>query len=112
MIVSAWHDGGGGFVLRVPEDKVIFYFRPEWSEVTLPFPGQADPVTVPLTASFWSSAPELRSPRIRTFLERQGLIPWEKNRPPHFELEPLGGGEFRLLWLERPEGQSQLPLDL
>lgn len=112
MIVTAWHDGGGGFGLRVPEDNVSLYFRPEWSEVTLHLPGQAAPVTVALTASFWSSAPELRSPRIRTFFERQGLIPWEKNRPPHFELEPMGGGEFRLLWLERPEGQSQLSLDL
>ena len=112
MIVTAWNDGGGGFGLRVPEDNVSLYFRPEWSEVTLHLPGQATPAKVPLTASFWSSAPELRSPRIRTFLERNGLIPWEKNRPPHFELEPMGGGEFRLQWLEKLEGQTSLPLDL
>ena len=112
MIVSAWHDGGGGFGLRVQEDNVSLYFRPEWTEVTLHLPGQIRPIRVPLTESFWSSAPELRSPSIRHFFERHGLIPWEKKRPPHFELEPLGSGSFRLHWLERFEGQYSLPLDL
>jgi len=112
MIVSAWHDGGGGFGLRVQEDNVSLYFRPEWTEVTLHLPGQSSPVRVPLTASFWTSSPELRSPRIRTFFERNGLIPWEKNRPPHFELEPLRGGDFRLHWLEKLEGQASLQFDL
>jgi len=40
------------------------------------------------------------------------LVPWEKKRPPHFELEPLGSGSFRLHWLEKFEGQFSLPLDL
>jgi hypothetical protein len=112
MIVSAWHDGGSSFGLRVQEDNVSLYFRPEWIEVTLHLPGQIRPIRVPLTESFWSSAPELRSPGIRHFFERHGLVPWEKKRPPHFELEPLGGGSFRLHWLERFEGQFSLPLDL
>ena len=112
MIVSAWHDGGGGFGIRIPEAKISLYFRPEWSQVTLHLPGESNPVSVPLSQSFWSSAPELRSNRIRAFFERHGLIPWQRNRPPHFELEPLGGGEFRLRWLEKIGGQPSLPLDL
>jgi len=112
MIVSASHDGHGGFGLRVQEDNVSLYFRPEWAEVTLHLPGEATPVAVTLSSSFWGTAPELRSSRIRSFLDRHGLIPWEKNRPPHFELEPLGGGAFRLHWLEKVGGQPSLPLDL
>jgi hypothetical protein len=112
MIVSAWHDGHGGFGLRVQEDNVSLYFRPEWTEVNLLLPGEATPAIIPLTSSFWSSSPELRSARIRSFFERHGLIPWPKNRPPHFELEPLGGGGFRLLWLEKVGGQPSLPMDL
>jgi len=112
MIVSAWTNGQGGYGLRVPEDNVSLYFRPEWVEVTLHLPGEAAPLVVPLSSSFWSSAPELRSNRIRAFFERHGLIPWQRNRPPHFELEPLGGGEFRLRWLEKIGGQPSLPLDL
>jgi hypothetical protein len=111
MIVSAWHDGGGGFGLRVPEDNISLFFRPEWSRVSIYLPGEAEPARINLTESFWSTAPELRSSRIRSFFERHGLVPWIKHRPPHFELEPLGDGEFRLLWLERVEGQQSLPLD-
>jgi hypothetical protein len=111
MIVSAWHDGGRGFGLRVPEDKVSLYFRPEWDEVTLQLPGEPTPVSIGLSPSFWTTAPELRSSRIRSFFERNGLIPWPKHRPPHFQLEPLGEGVFRLHWLERVEGQQPLPLD-
>lgn len=110
MIVSAWHDGSGGFGLRIPEDKLSLYFRPEWTEVTIRLPGEPDAVQINLTESFWSTAPELRSMRIRSFFERHGLVPWTKHRPPHFELEPLGDGEFQLRWLERVEGQQHLPL--
>ncbi len=111
MIVSAWHDGGGGFGLRVPGDEISLYFRPEWAEVSLQLPGEANPVRINLSESFWTTAPELRSSRIRGFFERHGLIPWTKHRPPHFQLEPLGDGEFELKWLERVEGQQFLPLD-
>jgi len=110
MIVSAWHDGGGGYGLRVQEDTVSLYFRPEWSEVTLHLPGEKTPVQVALSESFWGTAPELRSSRIRSFFERNGVIPWPKHRPPHFELEPLGNGEFRLQWIEKIKGQASLPL--
>ncbi len=110
MIVSAWHDGGGSFGLRVLAGDVSLYFRPEWEDVRIHLPGERSPVHVTLTGSFWSSAPELRSPRIRTFLERHDLVGWDRKRPPHFELEPLGAGEFRLHWLERIGGQPALPL--
>jgi hypothetical protein len=110
MIVSAWFDGGSTYGLRILEEKVSLYFRPEWSEVTVYLPGEREPVKISLTESFWGSAPELRSPRIKAFFNRHDLIPWEKNRPPHFRLEPMGSGEFRLEWLERIKGQPSLPL--
>lgn len=110
MIVSAWHDGHGSYGLRVLEADVSLWFRPEWTEVTLVVPDDHRPFVVPLTAGFWESAPELRSQRIKEFFSRNGLIPWEKQRPPCFELEPLGDGEFRVDWIERPRGQPPLPL--
>ncbi len=111
MIVSAWHVGHGSYGLRVLEAKVSLWFRPEWTNVTVQLPDETDPVTVPLTESFWRGSPELRSPRIKSFFARNDLIPWEKQQPPHFELIPLGEGAFRLEWIERPRGQSSLPLD-
>ncbi|MEJ2188500.1 MAG: hypothetical protein P8Y93_03620 [Acidobacteriota bacterium] len=110
MIVSAWHDGHGSYGLRVLEEDVSLYFRPEWELVTVHLPDERDPVVIPLTASFWQSSPELRSPRIKTFFARNDIISWKKQQPPHFELIPLGEGVFRLAWMERPRGQSSLPL--
>lgn len=100
MIVSAWHDGHGTYGLRIMGDGAGLWFRPEWRWVTVHLPGDPIPAAIAITPSFWKSNPELRSPRIRAYFEREGLTPWEKNRPPQFELEPIGGGGFRL----RPMG--------
>ena len=111
MIVSACHDGHGGYGLRVAASSVGMWFRPEWTEITVHLPDEDEPVTATISDSFWRSSPELRGRGIKTFLERNGLLPWEKSRPPHFQLESLGGGEFRLKWLERVERQPRLRLD-
>jgi hypothetical protein len=54
-------------------------------------------------ASFWTYCPELRddetNPRgtpIRDWLEQRGWLRWHKGEPPHFVLEPVGRGRFRL----------------
>ncbi len=111
MIVSAWHDGHGSYGLRVQEANVSLYFRPEWSTVSVYLPDQTEPVVVPLTESFWRGSPELRSPLIKKFFLRNGLIPWEKNQPPNLELVPLGEGVFRVEWIVQPSGQPGLPLE-
>ncbi|MCP4899399.1 MAG: hypothetical protein GY906_20740 [bacterium] len=114
MIVSAWHDGHGSYGLRVAGDGVGLWFRPEWRWVTVHLPGEKAPASIMLTPSFWESSPELRSPRLKVFFEREGLIPWPKNRPPQFELEPIGGGGFRLRSLgsqKQVEASDQNPVN-
>lgn len=74
------------------------------------FPDSPNPATVRITPSFWRSCPELRGKAIRSFLRRNGLIPWPRDHPPHFELEPLGQGRFRLQWLEHRPVQPTLGL--
>lgn len=108
MIVSAWHDGHGTYGLRVRERDVGLWFRPEWRWVTVVLPGDRRPLAAPLSEGFWRGAPELRSPRIRHFLGRHGLLGWPRQQPPQFDLEPIGGGLFRLGWLGRPKGQGEL----
>jgi hypothetical protein len=110
MIVSAWHDGGGSYGLRILEANVSLYFRPEWETVAIYLPDETEPVVVPLTPSFWRGSPELRSSRIKAFFLRNGLIPWEKKQPPNLELVPLGEGVFRVEWIVPPTGQPILPL--
>ena len=110
MIVSGWYDGHSTYGLRVLEANVSLFFRPEWETVSVYFPGEKEAAVIPLTASFWEGSPELRSPRIKSFFTRHGLVPWEKKQPPNFELVPLGEGVFRLGWITPPRGQSSLPL--
>ena len=112
MIVSAWTDGHGTYGLRVLAREVSLWFRPEWERVELELPDRAEAVPITLTESFWHGSPELRSPQIRDFFVRHGLRKWPRNQPPRFELEPLGGGRFRLKLLERTVGQRALPLDV
>ena len=111
MIVSAWHDGHGSYGLRVLEATVSLYFRPEWETVSIYLPDMKEATVVPLTPSFWEGSPELRSSDIKSFFVRNDLVPWEKQRPPNFELVPLGEGVFRLEWIVKPRGQSSLPLE-
>ncbi len=94
--------------LRILGNGRWLYFRREWQSVWLIFPDQSGPVEVPITKSFWEGCPQLRSPAIKTFFLRNGLIPWPKQRPPHFSLEPLGAGRFRLSWLEHRPRQPAL----
>ncbi len=111
MIVSACHDGHGTYGLRVLGGRVGLWFRPEWRWVTVHLPDEpGEPACLALGEGFWRDTPVLRSARLRDFLDRNGLLPWDRDHPPHFELEPTGGGVFRLKWLERVEAQPRLRL--
>ncbi len=107
MIVSASYDGHGTYGLRVLGEGRGLWFRPEWRWVTLLLPGDPRPACLRVAPGFWGSSPELRSARVRTFLEREGMLRWPPDHPPHFELEPLGGGVFRLGWIERRTTRSE-----
>lgn len=111
MIVAATRSGRGSvYGLRVRDEDRSIWFRPGWRWVTIWLPGEPWPVAVPVSESFWEESPELRSPRLRAFLERLGLEEWEAGHPPHFHLEPLGGGAFRLNWIEPVRTQPRLPI--
>jgi hypothetical protein len=112
MIVSAWYDGHSTYGVRILGREVSLWFRPEWKHVMLELPDRTEAVEVPLTESFWHGSPEIRSPHIKEFFIRHELVNWPKNQPPHFELEPAGGGLFRLKWLKKVEGQRALPLEV
>jgi hypothetical protein len=112
MIVSAWYDGHSTYGVRILDREVSLWFRPEWETVKIRLPDRADPVEINLTESFWHGSSELRSPLIKEFFHRHDLVGWPKKQPPQFELEPLGGGVFRLNWLALKEGQRALPLDV
>ncbi len=97
--------------LRILGNGRWLYFRREWTSVRVFLPGEDEPVEITLSEGFWERSPQLRSPRFRAFFRRNGLLPWARHRPPHFQLEPLGGGRFRVQWLEHIERQPALLLN-
>jgi len=112
MIASAWRGGRGSvYGLRILGNGRWLYFRREWTSVRVFLPGEDEPVEITLSEGFWERSPQLRSPRFRAFFRRNGLLPWARHRPPHFQLEPLGGGRFRVQWLEHIERQPALLLN-
>jgi len=94
MEISGWKSSraGGTLGLRVGKDNATRFFDRKWRCVNLDLGGTV--ATVKITKRFWSSCPELRSASIGRFLERQGLAPWPKGRPPRMKLIPLVGNRF------------------
>jgi hypothetical protein len=112
MIASAWRGGRGSvYGLRILGNGRWLYFRREWTTVKILLPDEEEPVEIVLGDGFWERSPQLRSPRLKAFFRRNGLLPWTPKRPPHFQLEPLGGGTFRLRWLEHIARQPELLLN-
>jgi hypothetical protein len=100
MNVSAWSDGTTTYGIRIGKRNRAAYFQSSWSEIELELDGRFH--RIPLSAGFWNKCPEFRSPLIREWLTRHGLLDWPEKAPPKFELVPLGKNRFRLSALPAP----------
>ncbi len=101
--VSAWNNGqqhasGAGYGLKLSADDRDRYFMRSWSTVLLTLPGVPNPIEVNVAkASFWSATcRELIHRNIGKWLIDCGYAPWERGRPPRFQLEPMGERRFSL----------------
>ena len=94
MQVTGWKSSrrGGTLGLRVGKDSAKKFFPRNWHSVQIELDGQL--VTVPITKTFWTSCPELRSHFITEFLERHGLSPWRPGSPPKMQLLRRLGDTF------------------
>jgi hypothetical protein len=92
MDATGWK--GGTLGVRVGKENAARYFDRAWKIVHIDIGGNIR--AFPLTPGFWSDCPEIRGIAIQEWMERQGLAPWPKGRPPKLELIPLGGSHFRL----------------
>ncbi len=94
MQVTGWKSSreGGTLGLRVGKENAKRFFPRNWHSVRVELDGQQ--VTIPITRTFWSSCPELRSPFIKAFLERHGQARWRRGSPPKMQLLPSLGDAF------------------
>jgi hypothetical protein len=94
MEVNTWK-GGESFGLRVGRKNAQKYFRKEWTDVDVKIGGIF--YTFNLSATFWTTCPEIHGRRIPRWLEERGLHRWEKGAPYVLDLVPIGNKRFELL---------------
>lgn len=102
MRVSAWNNGdynptGAGYGLRLDLADRDAVLDRSWSEVTLDLPNGISGLRVPLSASFWSDCPELRSAEIGKWLIAAGYGRWSRGNPPAFTLIQVSGRHFKVV---------------
>ena len=95
MRVSAWNDRKKTYGLRIGTHNQKEFFCPGWDKIVVEIVGQ--PHCIKLTNAFWKGCPEIQDPVLRKWLARHCSLAWPKGIPPHAELLPLGGNQFRLL---------------
>jgi hypothetical protein len=105
VLTSAWKEVasdkiGRNYAIRVRTKDRDRYFREDWQSVRVEIEGIW--YTFRLKNRFWNDCPELRdsdaeTTAIRDWLSRHHSLTWERRRPPHFQLDPLGDRQFRLL---------------
>ncbi len=103
MEVTAWNNGrhhasGAGYGLKIRVPDRDHYFSQSWSNVFLSLPDKVDPIEINLAkSSFWNATcHELISSDIGKWLIDEGYAPWERGKPPRFQLECVDARRFAL----------------
>ena len=91
---SGWPNGSGYFGIRISHADRDRFFDRSWSSVTLET--ESGPLEASLSPSFWRNCSELRGKQIVQWLRGKGFAPWPRGNPPHFDLQPLSAGQFKL----------------
>ena len=92
MIVTAWNNGkhhptGAGYGLKIAIQDRDAHFSKDWSSVVVTLPNGVKVESNINKSSFWGkSCRELINQQFGQWFMEQGLAPWEKGRPPKFEL--------------------------
>lgn len=95
MHVSAWNRDRSTYGIRIGARSRDAHFRPDWGEIEVEIDGTLH--YIPITRGFWNRCPQFRSPVIRDYLRKKGLLRWPRRSPPQLELVPLGSNRFRLV---------------
>ena len=100
MIVSACHNGGASYGIRIGREDRARYFSKRWRSVQIKIPKRPE-ITRRLTGSFWGEGSEIRGTDFRDWFEELGHVKrgrkkWKRSNPPEFRLTPMDGNRFRL----------------
>ncbi len=102
MIVTAWNNGkhnksGAGYGLKVSVQDRDANFSRAWDSVTIKLPDGTQVASNINKSSFWrDKCRELINKEFGHWLIDNGYAPWQKGRPPKFELTRVSDNQFRL----------------
>lgn len=100
MIFTAWTNGNSGFGFKVSvEDRDNFFDR-NWTEVIVELPkgNEYKDVSCNISkTSFWNKCHDLVSKEIKSWLEENHYIPWERGNPPKFEVQQHDENHFKII---------------
>ena len=100
MKVTGWSNGsptksGSGYGIRISQMDRDQNFNRQWKKVEIDLEGTYV-IEIKITDSFWRKCTELRSSELGSWLIRKGHAPWQRGKPPKFNLLSIGNGKFRL----------------
>ena len=100
MIVSACHNGGTSYGIRVSSEDRDRYFSKTRKNIYIKIPRKPE-FSRRLTNSFWGVGREVRGSAFRDWFEELGYVKkgkrkWKNSKPPQFRLTPQGSGRFKL----------------
>ena len=106
MIWTAWNNGehfssGAGYGFKISIADRDAHFDRSWNTVTLELSTESGTLSVEANvdkASFWGpKCRELINKEIGRWLIERGHAPWEKGKPPRFEVVAAGHRRFVLV---------------
>lgn len=101
MIVSACHNGGTSYGIRIGREDRDQHFSRKRKTIYIKIARKPE-VARHLTSSFWGVGCEIRGSAFRDWFEELGHVSkrgkrkWKNGKPPYFRLTPLGNGRFKL----------------
>jgi hypothetical protein len=99
MQVSVWKGSGNTYGFRVGERNRQLFFNDAWKDIDVEIDGQFHRFR--LSGGFWNDCPHFQTSetfKVGEWLKQRGLLPYTAKQTPKFELLPLGGRRFRLLF--------------
>ncbi len=99
MTLSGWQGGTAGFRVRSESRaRVLERIKKSLRQVVVELPGHGTRPRCRITATFWTTCPELRSAEIGRWMESQGDKPWPLGKPPRYRavVVAMDGGSARI----------------
>jgi hypothetical protein len=78
------------------KDREEFFLK-KWNNVFLKLPDNDQVIEIKVNKSFWNKCIHLNHAEVKSFLKRNGYLPWKKGNPPKFEMLQENNSCFKII---------------